>query len=176
MKKWIAALVVVLVLLLAYTAAGPFLAIRGIHAAIENRDPNKLERYVDYPTLRANMRAKVAKRLLASATAPSGRVVGDDLGRTLIGTISDKAVDAMVSPAGIAVLLEGRALAQRMIGKGPGIGEKDDAANPLLDAKKRFESPSRFTATVDSADGRPVVFVFERNWLSWKLSDIRLPG
>ena len=176
MKKWLAALAVVLVLLLGNGVAGPYLAIRGIHSAIEARDPNKLEHHVDFPTLRANVRAKVAKRLLASATAPSGRVVGDDLGRVLIGKISDKAVDAMVSPMGIALLLEGRALAHRATGTGPGIGEKDDAADPLLHAKTRFESPSRFTATVDSAEGRPVVFVFERHWLSWKLSDIRLPG
>lgn len=175
MKKWIAVLAVVVALLLGYAAAGPYLAIRGIHAAIEQRDPNKLERYVDFPTLRANVRAKVAKRLLASATAPSGRVVGDDLGRTLIGQISDKAVDAMVSPMGIALLLEGRALAHRVTGRDPAPGGKDDAADPLLNAKTRFESASRFAATVDSAQGRPVVFVFERKWLSWKLADIRLP-
>jgi hypothetical protein len=175
MKKWLAALAVVLVLLLGYAVAGPYLAIRGIHSAIEARDPNKLERYIDFPILRANVRAKVAKRLLANATSPYGRVVGDDRGRVMIGAISDKAVDAMVSPLGIALLLEGRALAHRVTGKAP-VGEKDDAADPLLNAKTKFESPSRFTATMDSAEGRPVVFVFERHWLSWKLSDIRLPG
>jgi hypothetical protein len=175
MKKWIVALVVALALLVGYGAAGPYLAIRGIHAAIEKRDPNRLERHVDFPVLRANVRARVAKRLLASATSPSGRVVGDDLGRTLIGKISDHAVDAMVSPMGISLLLEGRALAHRVTGKDPAPGGKDDAADPLLHAKTRFESPSRFTATVDSANGRPVVFVFERHWLRWKLSDIRLP-
>ena len=175
MKKWLAALAVVLVLLLGYAVAGPYLAIRGIHSAIEARDPNKLERYIDFPILRANVRAKVAKRLLANATSPYGRVVGDDRGRVMIGAISDKAVDAMVSPLGIALLLEGRALAHRVTGKAP-VGEKDDAADPLLNAKTKFESPSRFTATMDSAEGRPVVFVFERRWLSWKLSDIRLPG
>ena len=175
MKKWLAALAVVLVLLLGYGVAGPYLAIRGIHSAIEARDPNKLERYIDFPILRANVRAKVAKRLLANATSPYGRVVGDDRGRVMIGAISDKAVDAMVSPLGIALLLEGRALAHRVTGKAP-VGEKDDAADPLLNAKTKFESPSRFTATMDSAEGRPVVFVFERHWLSWKLSDIRLPG
>ena len=175
MKKWLAALAVVLVLLLGYGVAGPYLAIRGIHSAIEARDPNKLERYIDFPILRANVRAKVAKRLLANATSPYGRVVGDDRGRVMIGAISDKAVDAMVSPLGIALLLEGRALAHRVTGKAP-VGEKDDAADPLLNAKTKFESPSRFTATMDSAEGRPVVFVFERHWLNWKLSDIRLPG
>ncbi len=56
MKKWLVALAVVLLLLVGYGAAGPYLAIRGIHAAIEERDPNRLERYVDYPILRANIR------------------------------------------------------------------------------------------------------------------------
>jgi hypothetical protein len=175
-KRLFALLVLLLVAAaLGYGIAGPWIAIRGIHAAIEDRDPGKLERYVDFPTLRANVRAKVAKRLLAAATAPSGRVVGDDLGRTMIGAISDKAVDAMVSPMGIALLLEGRALAHRVAGREPAPGGKDDAADPLLQAKTKFESASRFTATVDSADGRPVVFVFERKWLRWKLADIRLP-
>jgi hypothetical protein len=168
--------VLAVVALCAYGVAGPYLAIRGIHAAIEQRDTERLERYVDFPTLRANVRAKVAKRLLAQATSPGGRVVGDDLGRTLIGAISDKAVDAMVSPVGIALLLEGNALAHRVVGKPSTDGGKDAASDPLLDAKTKFESPSRFTATVDSADGRPVVFVFERKWLGWKLSDIRLPN
>ena len=40
MKKWLAVLAVVLVLLLGYGVAGPYLAIRGIHYAIEARDPN----------------------------------------------------------------------------------------------------------------------------------------
>ena len=149
MKKWLAALAVVLVLLLGYGVAGPYLAIRGIHSAIEARDPNKLERYIDFPILRANVRAKVAKRLLANATSPYGRVVGDDRGRVMIGAISDKAVDAMVSPLGIALLLEGRALAHRVTGKAP-VGEKDDAADPLLNAKTKFESELGLSSSMES--------------------------
>ncbi len=44
------------------------------------------------------------------------------------------------------------------------------------DVEYAMGEPLRFTATVDSAEGRQVVFVFERHWLGWKLSDIRLPG
>ena len=40
---------------------------------------------------------------------------------------------------------------------------------------RRYESPSRFTATVLDEDGKPMVFVFKRNGLRWKLADIRLP-
>ena len=175
MKKWLLALALVVLALLAWGIAGPWIAIRCIHAAVEARDTAGLERYIVFPALRANMRARVSRRLLAAATSPSGRVVGDDLGRTLIGKIGDHAVDAMVSPVGIALLLEGNALAHRVAGKRAAGGGDRPAEDPLLDAKTRFESPSRFTATVDSAAGKPVVFVFERHWLRWKLADIRLP-
>ena len=47
--------------------------------------------------------------------------------------------------------------------------------DPLRDASYRFESPSRFTATVRNADGDPVVFVLTRDGLRWKLTDIQLP-
>ena len=48
-------------------------------------------------------------------------------------------------------------------------------ARPLKDSHKRFESTSRFTATVTTPDGRPVVFVLDRQGLRWRLTDIRLP-
>jgi len=48
-------------------------------------------------------------------------------------------------------------------------------ADPLKGAEHHFESPSRFTATMRDEDGKPVIFVFKRNGLNWKLADIRLP-
>ena len=48
-------------------------------------------------------------------------------------------------------------------------------ADPLRDAEHRYESPSRFTATVIDEDGDPLVFVLTRDGITWKLSDIRLP-
>jgi hypothetical protein len=48
-------------------------------------------------------------------------------------------------------------------------------ADPLKYAEHRYESLSRFTATAHDEDGNPVVFVFTRQGLRWKLTDIRLP-
>ena len=71
------------------------------------------------------------------------------------------------------MLLQGRALAHRATGEdGKTAG---NAADPLQQAQTRFESASRFTATAAGAEGEPVVFVFERRGLRWKLADIRLP-
>ena len=165
MKKWIALSLVALLVLLGYVAAGPYLAIRGIHAAVEARDFDRLQRHVDFPALRDRVRAQVAQRI-AVATGN----LGGETGRALVGQVSGHAADAMISPLGIATLLQGRALAHRAVGEAPG-----NAADPLLQAKTRFESPSRFTATMAGAEGQPVVFVFERKGLRWKLADIRLP-
>ena len=47
-------------------------------------------------------------------------------------------------------------------------------ADPLHDATLRYESTSRFTATVPDERGQPVLVVFQRQGLRWRLSDIRL--
>jgi hypothetical protein len=174
MKKGIALAVAVLVLLLGYVAAGPYLAIRGIHESLRSRDLDRLERYVDFVALRGNVQTQVEDRL---ARAAGDSALGG-VARRVVAEISDHAVDAMVSPQGIAVLLEGRALARRVAGQ-PSVAAKDGKSagyEPLQNAQTRFESASRFTATTRSAEGDPVVFVFERQGLRWRLTDVRLPG
>ena len=52
---------------------------------------------------------------------------------------------------------------------------ENQLADPLADARYRFESTTRFTATVTDRSGEPLVFVLSRQGLRWKLSDIRLP-
>ena len=49
------------------------------------------------------------------------------------------------------------------------------AVDPLKDAKTGYVSPSLFTATVQNAEGQPVVFEFRRDGLVWKLAGLRLP-
>lgn len=187
MKKWIIAIAVLLVLLLGYVAAGPYLAIRGIHRSLQSRELGNLERYVDFPALRANIRAQVEDRLARAAGERAEGMLGGSLAAQVMGQLSATAVDAMVSPTGIAVLLEGRALARRIGGEPlpgvpqPGAPATDGDApgnrsDPLADAETAYESPSRFTATTRGAEGRPVVFVFERKGITWRLTDIRLPN
>ena len=177
--KRLTALAIVIVLLLAgWIAAGPFLAIRGIQQAMDTRDVSKLERHVDYPALRANLRAQLEDRIAREIGRRFGAAASGGTASGVAGMLSDSMVDAMVSPAGIAVLLQGHALVQRAKGNvepGGSMTAAPLAYDPLESARKRFESLSRFVATVDSADGQPVGFVFERQGLRWRLTDIRLP-
>lgn len=177
MRKVVVVLVLLLLGLLGWTAAGPYLAIRGISQAIEQRDTGRLERHVDFPTLRMNLKAQLADQVVRRAGVDAQSSMFGAVAISLAGNLAGAGVDAMVTPTGIAALLQGHALWKRASGQTIG-GDSyapTEPAQPLKDASHRFESLSRFTATVHSDDGQPLVFVLDRQGLQWRLTDIRLP-
>lgn len=177
MKKWIAVVLLLVVALAGYVATGPYLAIHGIRDALAEQDTAKLEKHVDFPALRVNLRAQFADYL--------ARRAGPELQSSLLGAFAlsvannvvGGGVDTMVTPLGIGALLQGRSMWKKAIGDtvGGDTHAPPVPADPLKEARHRFESPSRFTATVQDEDGQPVVFVFTRQGLRWRLTDIRLP-
>lgn len=177
MKKLPWLLLVLLLLLAGILFSGPYLTVRGLAQAIEARDTAKLDRYVDFPMLRANLRAQLNDYVVRRA--------GPDVQSNLLGalllsaseTLTGTAVDAMVTPTGIGALMEGHTLWKRASND---LESNDTYApprkpRPLQGAEHHFESLSRFTATTRTAQGEPVVFVLQRSGLRWKLVDIRLP-
>ena len=178
MKKWLALVVVVLLAVAGWIAAGPFLTINAIRSAVQEQDAAKLSQQVDFPALRTSLKQQVDDYVVRRA--------GADMQSSLLGAIALRLasgatagmVDAMATPAGLAAVMEGRNFWDRLSGRRAG-GEGDYATapprDPLEGAKYRFESPSRFTATVANADGDPVVFVLTRQGFSWRVTDVRLP-
>lgn len=178
MKKWIALLVVTLLALAGWIAAGPFLTVNAIREAVAAEDTAALQEHVDFVAVRSSLRGQVedaiARETGIDAQASPFGAIALGLANTAAGGI----VDALATPAGIGAVLQGRGLLHRLRGGGVGAGDShahQPPPDPLRDAKYRFESPSRFTATVHTADGDPVVFVLRRDGLRWTLTDIRLP-
>ncbi|WP_101927062.1 MULTISPECIES: DUF2939 domain-containing protein [Luteimonas] len=176
MKKYAWLSAIALVLLLAYTAAGPFLTIHAIRTAVQADDSRALSRQVDFPALRSSLRLQLNDAMV--------REVGPDLQSSLLGAIGLRlagsavgtGVDMMVTPVGLSALMRGRRV-WSLAGGAP-LSTADEAAtrtDPLEDAHFRYHSPSRFTATVRDDRDRPIVFVLTRSGIQWKLSDIRLP-
>jgi hypothetical protein len=175
-KRWVITGALLLAALLAFVVAGPYLAINGIRTALAEQDVGALERHVDFPALRVNMKAHVDDYIArqGGGIAESGGFLGA-LGLRVASGIGGTAVDAMVTPLGIGALLQGRSMWKRALGEtvdGDTYGAPQPA-DPLRDAVLRYESTSRFTATVRDADGQPVVGVLQREGLSWRLTDIR---
>ncbi|MDQ3038329.1 MAG: DUF2939 domain-containing protein [Pseudomonadota bacterium] len=177
MKKWLLVAVLVFAALIAFVVAGPYLAINGIRQALEEQDVAALERHVDFPTLRLNVRAHVEDYIArkGGGLAESGGMLGA-IGLQIAGGLGNTAVDTMVTPLGIAALLQGRSMWMRASGdtvNGDTYGDPRPA-DPLKNAKLRYETASRFTATIPDERGAPVVAVFQRQGLRWRLVDIQL--
>ena len=177
MKKWWILGACLLAALMAYVAAGPYLAINGIRTALAAQDVAALERHVDFPALRLNMRAHVEDYIArkGGGMAESGGLLGA-IGLQIAGGLGDTAVDTMVTPLGIGALLQGRSMWMRASGQtvnGDTYGDPRPA-DPLQDAKLHYQSTSRFTATVHDERGRPIVVAFHRQGLRWRLVDIEV--
>ena len=107
----------------------------------------------------------------ATGTQWQSSLVGQ-AGLALAHGVLETTVDAMVTPSGIAALMEGRAIWKRLHG---GFAPSGSEPEPLHDARYRYESLGTFTATIRNAGEAPTVFVLSRQGLRWKLTDIRLP-
>lgn len=175
MKKWMLAAILILLALGGYVVAGPYIAYTAIRDAVETKDTAKLSRNVDFPQLRTNLKLQLDDYMVRRA--------GPDVQSSLFGVfavrvasgVAGAAVDTMVTPAGLAAILEGRAVVHRVAGDtGPDPYRPARPANPLRDPSYRFESPSRFSASIPGDDGQDIELVLTRHGLRWKLSDIRL--
>lgn len=177
MKKWLLAAILIVLALGGYVAAGPYLAIHGISRAVEQRDAAKLAKYVDFPAVRVNLKAQLNDHVVRRAGVDVQSSLLGAVALGLAGNLAGAGVDMLVTPAGIGALLQGQALWKRALGEtvGGDTWAPPAPAKPLQGAQHRFQSLSRFTATTRTQDGKPLVFVFSRKGLRWKLSNIILP-
>jgi Protein of unknown function (DUF2939) len=177
MKRWIVLVVALLLALGAYVGAGPYLTVRAIREAVKTQDAAALSRQVDFPALRASLKRQLGDRLVREAGVDVQSNLLGAIGLSLAGGLVGGVVDAMVTPVGLGALMEGRKVWKRVDdGLSSDVAADPSAARePLHGARYRYESLSRFTATVQDESGRPLVFVMTREGLQWRLSDIRLP-
>ncbi|WP_133479747.1 DUF2939 domain-containing protein [Cognatilysobacter segetis] len=176
MKKLLALVLLVVFALAGYVAAGPFLTARSISDAVQRGDMVSLRRDVDFDLVRSSIKAQLEDFLARKMGDPGTDDRLKALGRQVTATMTSGVVDALATPAGIGAILQGRSVVRRAMGYPADPAAPTDVQfDPLRDASYRYESASRFTATVQNADGVPIVFVFTRTGVRWRVTDVRLP-
>jgi len=101
----IALIVIVVIAVLGYGYASPYLALDRLKRAADARDVATVNEYVDYPALRDSLKLQVSG-LLTRRLGHSGNplaAIGAMIGVALIGPL----VDAYATPDGVAALLNG---------------------------------------------------------------------
>jgi len=177
MKKWLALILVLFVLAAGWMAAGPFLAINGIRQAVKAQDAAALSEYIDFPAVRTSLKQQIDDYVVRRAGADVQASLLGSFALRLASGATGGLVDAMATPAGLAAVMEGRNFWHRLAGERSGGNAYATAPprDPLEGASYRYETPSRFTATLPNADGDPVVFVLTRHGFAWRVTEVRLP-
>jgi hypothetical protein len=156
----------------------PFLAFSRLKDAAKSGNRDRLEDLVDFPTVRENLKSELAAGLMKSITAsPEAR--GNPfagVGALLIPTITDRMVDSIITPDGIALVLSR--------GKVSRPSEEPSAKSPAtkdssnIEAVLSYRTLNRFHADLrrrDQPETTLALTLERRGWFGWRLIRIDIP-
>ncbi|QXL83511.1 DUF2939 domain-containing protein [Comamonas sp. NLF-1-9] len=179
-KKILAPLLAAGVLLAAWFIAAPWLTVYQIGNAAQSRDAQALAEHVDFASVRQSLKDQIKAMMLDKVAREDGGALNPlaALIAPLAGAVVDGAVDAYLTPAGLARLMAGTAPREGAAKPGGEAGTPEDgeagAGRPLAGADMGYAGMHRFIVTAHGRRG-DTRFVLRRQGLGWKLSEIILP-
>ncbi len=182
MKKWLFVTLFSFALLAAGYIALPRYTIEQLDQAARNENTEQLQRYIDFPALRDNLKLRLQRRLRESM----GEEIPEEFGELLsaganlfIGPL----LQQLVTPEGIGELLRGgeelREFERELYGQSSPTprqrpeGKEDREAGWHLQ-RWRFTGANRVTADYGEEGAAELRLILERRGLRWQLVDIQL--
>jgi len=160
----------------------PFVAYYQVESAIMVKDTGKLASYMDFNEMRRNLKAqkgqRVIKRLKKDDAADQSLT---DLSISWSALSNDTEIDRAISTEGFYITLSGLGSDRTKsdpIKPPPEMDTVELVKKLFSDASFQYQSMSKFTVNVKDKKGRYVeyfLFVFTRDGLNWKLTNVRLP-
>lgn len=159
-----------------YAGAAPYITVYQIKSAIDLNDGERLSEYIDFEKLRQSlkdqMNAKLAGELAKNEKAANNSFV--QLGSLLAGAFIEKAIDAIVTPSGIAKIMSGEnPTNERKERNGSASKQNRD---PLSAASMSYKSLEKFVVTIQSDKDEEIRLILRRQGIDWKLTEILLPN
>lgn len=166
-SKWLGVVAAIIILSgVIWYFASPSYTLSQMRAAAEANDADALSNYIDYDSLREDMKAEFMAHMMAEAQKDDSGfgALGVAIGSAMIGPI----VDGMVSPAGVRAMLISSKQEQAKSGDGPKAPVRVDG-DPIIERRSFSEFAVK---SKNDADG---AMIFSRHGLGWKLSGVDLP-
>lgn len=179
-KRIVWAVVALLVLVLAAWLASPVLTARAVIQAARDGDEVRLERLVDFSSLRVSLKDELGARL-AREMREDPRLSGGlgGLGMLLAPSLVSGAVDALVTPRAVAFMVrEARAPEPADVVR-PVEAEPDAAREPGRRVRQAwaYRDLDTFAVTLwreDRPDDRLALLLERRGLFGWKLAAVDL--
>jgi hypothetical protein len=169
---YVIACVALLLAAAVFYATRPAATVAAIQRAVATKDYVALNDLVDFPMLRASVKSAMLRDLEARAADPSS--FGARLGAALGNLVAGPVVDLVVSPLGLAFILEG--YSPREAARG---AQSDSAGAPAARGdivyRTHWESLSRYAVDIEQDGKRVSVLILQRYGIfHWKLAGVDL--
>ena len=177
-----------------YAFASPWLALRDLTQAFEDQDTRKIEKLVDFPELREDIKVTAQAAMMKSAAIELEGNPFAAMGIMMANAVIDPIIDQVISPAGLQLLFS----AGEMSGGTGGVPEDIDAiaralfalghggeasrgvdAARIIEVKTEYVGINEFEVQVINADisNESVSFYMRREGLGgWKVSGVNVPS
>ena len=177
-----------------YAFVSPWLALRDFAQAFENQDTRKIEKLIDFPELREDIKVTAKAAMMKSAAV---ELEGDPfaaMGIMMANAIVDPILDQVVTPAGLQLLFSAREMSGSTDGLHANINamakeltsfsDRDESNQGTdlaqsIEVKTDYNGINEFEVQVSNADifNESVSFYMRREGLGgWKVSGVKVPN
>jgi len=172
LKKFLPWLVGLFVIFAIYLYASPYLVLNNIKNAAQQGDADKLSGYIDFPSVKQSMKDQVKAAMVEELAASDEQDGFEALGTMLAAAMIDPLIDGLVTPDGVALMLQGQKLDFDLNNDKP--EDKLEVKNEDIDYKAGYLSFNRFKVQIIDADdpNESLDVIMHRDWLSWKVTRI----
>lgn len=174
-KKVLGVIFGLIILILGYLYVSPYLAINSIKNAAQAGDSEKISKYIDYPSVRQSfkdqMNAYMFKEMASKETDG-----WEALGAMMASTMVDKMIDAMITPEGMTLMLQGKDLKSTSSNGSVDYQVSGAKEEPKPVYTSRYASMNDFEVVIKDQDkAKEVKVMMVRDGLSWKINKIIVP-
>jgi hypothetical protein len=175
MKKIVAMIALLAIFITIYFVGGQLIAIYGIKSGIEQQDAEKISAHIDYSALHSNLKEQFTTFFMKQTTSNLKENPFAAQRMAFTSKIIDSIVDESLTPIGLARLMEGKKPQYPQDIERPQKSNSQKPA-PFKNVRYTFDSLSKLSVWVRiDKEEEETRFIFSRNGLSWKLSNILLP-
>ncbi|HGY4638381.1 TPA: DUF2939 domain-containing protein [Acinetobacter baumannii] len=175
-KKLIGAIIAaVIVLVGGYYYASPYLALNSIKSAAQAGDSEKISKYIDYPSVRQSFKDQMNAYMFKEMASKEANG-WEALGAMMASTMVDKMIDAMITPEGMTLMLQGKDLKSTSSNGSVNHQVSGAKEEPKPNYTSRYASMNDFEVVIKDQDkAKKVKVMMVRDGLSWKINKIVVP-
>lgn len=173
-KKILGSIVALVIAIVGYLYASPYLVLNSIKTAAQNGESEKVSQYIDYPSVRQSFKDQMNAMMMKEVQKQENNGFAA-LGAMLASAMVDKMIDAVVTPEGMTLMLQGKDLKQSVSGNESESAEsKQEEHQP--DYETSYTSFNDFQVVIkDPNKSKEVKVLMVRDGLSWKINKIVVP-